>query len=59
MRVAVDRESTLISAADRNLSGPNEVQLPQKMDRSHLQMQLTLLGELTEPSLSKRLLNFF
>ena len=48
MKVAAQRETTLIDAANQNLSGLNEVQLPEKFDRARLQMQLTLLGDLTK-----------
>lgn len=49
IKVAAQRETTLIEAANQNLSGLNEeMQLPEKFDRSRLQMQLTLLGDLTK-----------
>lgn len=49
MKVAAHRETTLIEAANQNLSGLNEeMQLPEKFNRSRLHMQLTLLGDLTK-----------
>lgn len=48
MRVAVQRETTVIGAANGNLSGLNEVQLPKRIDRSRLQMQLILMGNLAK-----------
>uniref|UniRef100_A0A8C1YNY7 Uncharacterized protein n=1 Tax=Cyprinus carpio TaxID=7962 RepID=A0A8C1YNY7_CYPCA len=49
IKVAAQRETTLIEAANQNLSGLNEeMQLPEKFDRSRIQMQLTLLGDLTK-----------
>ncbi|XP_026064667.1 uncharacterized protein LOC113047492 [Carassius auratus] len=49
IKVAAQRETTLIEAANQNLSGLNEeMQLPEKFDQSCLQMQLTLLGDLAK-----------
>lgn len=49
MKVAAQRETILIDAANQNLSGLNkEVQLPKKISRSRIQMQITLLGGLTK-----------
>lgn len=48
MKVAAQRETTLINALNQNLAGLEEVHLPKTFNRSSLQMQLTLLSDMTK-----------
>ena len=51
MKVAAQRETTLINALNQNLDGLEEVHLPKTFNRSSLQMQLTLLSDMTKDNI--------
>lgn len=51
MKVAAQRETTLINALNQNLAGLEEVHLPKTFNRSSLQMQLTLLSDMTKDNI--------
>ena len=49
LKVAAQREATLIAAANNTFSGLDLVQIPDVIDRVRLERQLQMLGDLTKP----------